>query len=374
MHAFASRLFEVQPTNLLSFRILMERDPASLLARLERAVQENPDRPENWACWAMAQMATGQSHLAFDAFHKAVQLEPDNPEFLQGLIETDPYRAVELLQGLAQSDPNNEELIGKLGRALADTGRKQEAFAVLMNALEREPEDPEWLDMLLGIDPSRTCKTLNTWVQENPENDMLHGILGRARMASGDPQGAYSAYAEAFKTQPIPVWAHGMAEADSARAITALTAHLDLTPERFTAIQTHLATASTGPPGTWSALPGVHPRHYNLLGELGLAMVNRDRLAEGAPIIEHVLRSPYAEARQASSLIGALGRADPSRGVRFLRDLAASAGHDDEVWGRIGDGYREMGMIPEARTAYRRARSLDPTDEEWITALWELDR
>jgi cytochrome c-type biogenesis protein CcmH/NrfG len=368
---FASRLIELQPTNRFAFQKLLELGPEALLARLEKEVREDPKNPRAWASWATAQLEAGRPADAFDAFRKAAELAPGNPDYFQGLIEADPGRAAEILRGFYEDRPEDSEAAGKYGRALIAAGRREEAFEVLLDALKHEPEDPEWMDLLLEIEPARTRKTLEEWIRKTPEDGLLHGIMGRALVEAGDRQGGYDAYARAFELENFVVWAHGMVEADPARALPELEKALRFTPEKLAAIQARLVS-SDKPLEPIEVFGRMRAGDCNLLGELGLAMVETGNVRDGLPLIEYALDSGHVFGEQASVFIGAIGRADPLRGCGRLKAMAAEAGMDPESWGRVGDGYRAMGRIEDALQAYEKARSIEPTNEEWITAIQEI--
>ena len=53
--------------------------------------------------------------------------------------------------------------------------------------------------------------------------------------------------------------------------------------------------------------------------------------------------------------------------------IKSEDGHD-EVWGDIGDMWRELGEIERARHAYERAYEIDPSDGEWTGNLRRIRR
>jgi cytochrome c-type biogenesis protein CcmH/NrfG len=368
---FANRLFELQPTTRLAFQNLMRLDPDVRLARLERQVKEDPKNPNAWAGWATAQLEAGRPFDAFEAFRKAADLDPGNPDYFQGLIEADPARAAEVLRAFYDDRPDDSEAAGKYGRALIAAGRKEEAFTVLLDALKQEPEDPEWMDLLLEIEPSRTRKTLEAWIRKAPEDGLLHGIMGRALVEGGDRTGGYDAYARAFELEGFVVWAHGMVEADPARALPELKKTLGFTPEKIASLRNRMAS-SDEPLNPVEVFGRLRSGDFNLLGELGLAMVETGNVYDGLPLIEYALDSGHVIGEQESVLIGALGRADRRRGRSRLEAMAAEDETDSETWGRVGHGYRAMGLTEDALLAFEKARTLEPTNEEWITAIREL--
>ena len=364
---FARRLFEVVPGAGYALRILLQRDPASAVPVLQERANLDPKNPEAWADLGAALLASGRRPEAFETFRKAAELDPDNPDTFQGLIETEPWAAVEILRDMAAKHPENPEAVGKLGRALMASGRKEEALPALMEAMRREPEDPEWMDLLLELDPRRTADALREWIAKKPDDDVLRGQLGRALLAGGDRGGAFEAYREAFGRRGEGwLWAHGMTEADPGGAVAVLEEAIGVPADRLAA---ETRAARPGEPGEpWEGDPELSPDRAALAGLLGRALVGSGRLSEGEALIEYALRTRDEDPELRPKLLGALGRANPGKASGLLRDLEREAGGDAEEWARIGESWREMGNRLDALWAYRRALALEPTNEEWITA------
>ncbi|GEM_PF-3145586 len=369
VEAFARRITDLYPDDKgEAFRILLGKDPQAICARLEDQAREAPRDADLWGNLGRARLATGRPRDAFDAFRKAIALDADSPflpDLYQGLIASDPVQAETFFREKTRRTPSDPESWGKLGRALLASGRREAAFEALSKALALEPEDPEWMDLLLGIDARRTAALLRGLLEKNRYDDVLHGNLGRALLAAGDRAGAFEAYRNAFRVRRGGwYWARGMVEADPAEAEEVLEKHLRVTGD--------LPAGEDAGGGFGNAF--LTPYDVAILGELGRACVLRGARSRGRDLLLEALDHLEGNLHLAPVYAGALGRVDPWKGRALLEDFASRAGHDDEIWGRIGQGYAEMGCRPEALAAYERARGLDPLDEEWVTAVEELRR
>lgn len=371
LYLYANRLIALEPTNRTAVSILTALDPEMVENRFAELARARPDDPRALATLGSARLAAQRREEAFAAFERAAALDPADPDILQGLIEADPARAVDVLRGLAREHPGQAELQGKLGRALAEAGRPDDAFTHLWSTLVRDRLDPEWMDLLLELDAAKTAAGMREWAARESKDDAVQGLLGRALLAVGDRAGAFTAYARAFALAPIPAWAHGMAEGDPRKAAAVLGTALGLTAERLSELRAYAASLASPTP---LENPGIAPSELPLLGEGGYALTRAGELTDGAALLEIAIRSRHLEGEQLSVLTGALGTADPQRARALLREWEAGAGYDAAVWGRIGHGYRALGSVHEALSAFRRARALDPTNEEWIGAVRELER
>ncbi|MCU0722944.1 MAG: tetratricopeptide repeat protein, partial [Planctomycetes bacterium] len=370
---YARRLLEIMPGAGIALRILLRGDPASAVPGLRDRAEGRPRDAEAWAALGTALLASGRRAEAFESFRRAAQIDPAAPEYFQGLIETDPWAAVEALRPLAEAHPDNPEAVGKLGRALAASGRRDEALPSLLEALRLEPEDPEWMDLLLEIDPARTASALRGMLEKRPDDDVLNGQLGRAFLAAGDRGGAFEAYRRAFRNRNGDwLWAEAMGGADPERAVPLLEEALGYPAARLAG---EARSARPGEPGEpWAGEPNLEPAQCALAGVLGQALVRSGRLADGEALIEFALRTRDEDPDLRARLLGTLGRANPARAAALLRELEKEAEEDADAWGRIAEAWQGMDNEFDALWAYRRALALEPTNEEWITAVRKLVR
>lgn len=137
-------------------------DPAAFaeaLAQLKAELERNPDQPEGWPLLARALAAQGDFAGARDAFAKAVELSPGDPNLL-----------VEAAQARAQAHPQHlfdEAAIALLERAEALEPGNQRALWFIGVSQRQRGMDAEaaktWEPLLAQVD-SRTAASLRTQI------------------------------------------------------------------------------------------------------------------------------------------------------------------------------------------------------------------
>lgn len=116
------------------------------VAQLQAALAKDPSRAEGWALLARSQMSLGRPNEAAAAFARAVQLAPDEAQWLVQAAEAralaTPQRQFDA-QGVAwlrhalQVEPNNERAAWFLGIAQRQRGQHAEAAATWEALLPR---------------------------------------------------------------------------------------------------------------------------------------------------------------------------------------------------------------------------------------------
>lgn len=137
-------------------------DPAAFaaaVAQLRTELERNPDQPEGWPLLARALAAQGDFAGARDAFAKAVELVPDNPDLL-----------VEAAQARAQAHPDNlfdDAALAQLQRAVQLQPGNQRALWFIGVAQRQRGQDAEaaktWEPLLSQVD-ARTAASLRVQV------------------------------------------------------------------------------------------------------------------------------------------------------------------------------------------------------------------
>ncbi|QNH17330.1 cytochrome c biogenesis protein [Xanthomonas sp. SS] len=116
------------------------------VAQLQAALAKDPGRAEGWALLARSQMSLGRPNEAAAAFARAVQLAPDEAQWLVQAAEAralaTPQRqfdaqGVAWLQHALQVEPNNERAAWFLGIAQRQRGQHAEAAATWEALLPR---------------------------------------------------------------------------------------------------------------------------------------------------------------------------------------------------------------------------------------------
>jgi len=116
------------------------------VAQLQAALAKDPSRAEGWALLARSQMSLGRPNEAAAAFARAVQLAPDEAQWLVQAAEAralaTPQRqfdaqGIAWLQHALQVEPNNERAAWFLGIAQRQRGQHAEAAATWEALLPR---------------------------------------------------------------------------------------------------------------------------------------------------------------------------------------------------------------------------------------------
>ena len=116
------------------------------VAQLQAALAKDPGRAEGWALLARSQMSLGRPNEAAAAFARAVQLAPDEAQWLVQAAEAralaTPQRqfdaqGIAWLQHALQVEPNNERAAWFLGIAQRQRGQHAEAAATWEALLPR---------------------------------------------------------------------------------------------------------------------------------------------------------------------------------------------------------------------------------------------
>lgn len=141
--------------------------PASAIDALQQALTRDPSQADGWRLLGQAQMAAGDAAQARDAFARAVQLRPNDPD---------------LLTEAAQA------------RAFAGPGRKFDAAAValLRRALQQQPEHQRarWFLGVAQRQVGEPAAAADTWTSLLPQVDAktaasLRLQIDAARAAAG---------------------------------------------------------------------------------------------------------------------------------------------------------------------------------------------
>lgn len=132
---------------------------AAAVAQLRAELERNPDQPEGWPLLARALAAQGDFIGARDAFAKAVELVPDNPDLL-----------VEAAQASAQARPDNlfdDAALAQLQRAVQLQPGNQRALWFIGVAQRQRGQDAEaaktWEPLLSQVD-ARTAASLRVQI------------------------------------------------------------------------------------------------------------------------------------------------------------------------------------------------------------------
>ncbi|MDQ2702263.1 MAG: tetratricopeptide repeat protein [Pseudomonadota bacterium] len=159
-------------------------DPAAFAAavtQLRAELERNPDQPEGWPLLGRSLAAQGDFAGARDAFAKAVELVPDNPDLL-----------VEAAQASAQAHPDNlfdATAISRLERAVELQPDHQRALWFIGVSQRQRGLDAEaaktWEPLLALVD-ERTAASLRTQIAAARQAAGLPPLAAAAPVADKD--------------------------------------------------------------------------------------------------------------------------------------------------------------------------------------------
>jgi len=277
-----------------------------------------PNEAGAWIALGDAHWASGDKDAARQAYSTALSQAGELPARVakrMGMSSGGNAPRLPLEDAVLQ-DPNNDELWGDLGDAYLAAGRREEAIEAYMRAAQLDPSDSEWRTALsnLGLPPQAY---MGSFVGVNPDGTFPNGRLHpqEAQVVS-DPTND-----EVWGDLGDAYLAAGMEE----QAVIAYVRAATLDPSD----------------SEW---------------QRALSNLGQDAMA-GAGIVV---------AGMNDDLLVVSGERHP------LEEQAMANLSNDEIWGDLGDLYRNLGRTEDARLAYTKANQLDPGDSEWVSALSRL--
>jgi cytochrome c-type biogenesis protein CcmH len=125
------------------------KTPQAVLKQLQKTVQQHPADPQGWYLLGRLYMDFRNTKAAVNAFAKANQLKPNQPEimltyaqalFVQNHMHLDT-KAKLLLRNIVSQDPNNQGVINLLALDSYANGRYQQAIDYWNSLLEYNSPD-----------------------------------------------------------------------------------------------------------------------------------------------------------------------------------------------------------------------------------------
>jgi cytochrome c-type biogenesis protein CcmH len=158
-----------------------------MVARLAERLKSDPDNLEGWMMLGRSYLAMRQPEPARDAFARAYQLAPDNPDVLSGYAETSA-----LVQG------------GSL------VGQPAELVARLLEIAPKHP-DSLWLAGLAAFQKGDYARAVTLWstlssmLDPGPDADLINEQLAQARSRlTGAAPEAEPVASATTPSQPVP--------------------------------------------------------------------------------------------------------------------------------------------------------------------------
>ncbi len=302
-------------------------DHAAAVPFARERVARHPDEAWGWKFLASQVKALGDMDAAFDAWRRVMSISPDRST-LDAIAAIDRDRALTVI---AEFDDRiqDDETLGHAGNLLRDAGRREEAAAYFLRAIEKDPRDGEWLRGLSQVDGARAVSILLERMQPDPmaHDDESIGDLADAYRGAGDPLRAADLYEAALSKDPEDSeWINGLIQTDAARAV-----------------------------GWALKRAEANPAHAGAQGTYGRALVAAGRRTDGLRLIERA-------AELDPDWLGALADVDADRAVSLAHARVASLPKDPAAHRTLANVLRQLGRTAEAEEAERRASALPGGD------------
>jgi len=225
-------------------------------------------------------------------------------------------------------DPLDPQAWIALGQAYTAAGRQQDGYRAFDQAARLQP------GIVDGSNRGRWLTEEERGILLDPTDDELWGDLGDAARARGEEDKALAYYRMAMRLDPDDSeWRNNLVEMGS--------------PDDVLESLEAAAAAS--------------PNDDELLGSIAKIYASRGDKQQAAEYFLRALAIDPGDSEWRSELT-AMGMG----GVVTARMAeAAHSSTDDELIGDYGDALWETGQQDAACEAYRRARALDPDDDEW---------
>jgi len=188
-----------------------------IAAALDKALQQKPNSPEDYARVGTAFYLRGEMAKARRAFARGVELFPDDIVLLhnQALIYAADNHFLQTLEGLrrVQSASADRTVAANLALAIFSTGTAKEELAACRQAWELYPDREDLLNELLVLEAEAGHKTeaiaeAEQRLVQNPEDPVLLNNLGVLKILAGDWESAHRAFLGASQHEYPPRWGH----------------------------------------------------------------------------------------------------------------------------------------------------------------------
>ncbi len=211
--------------NSLGVALKASGDVPGAVEALRKAVAIKPDNANAWNSLGIALGTSGDVRGAVEAHRKAIAIKPDHADAWDNLGVTlidsgDVRGAVEAHRKATAIKPDHANAWHNLGVALKASGDVPGAVEAYRKAVTIRPDDANaWNGMSCvyteggklvdGLDPGKKATILSDAlaharkaIELAPDVALYHTTLGEALEASGDVEGAVSAYKEALGLDP----------------------------------------------------------------------------------------------------------------------------------------------------------------------------
>jgi tetratricopeptide (TPR) repeat protein len=270
--------------------------------------------------WARVAEALGQSRNVAgekQALLAALALAPGNEDFLDALGHIQPELVSAHLSRLlaAQAPPGSTALRARLAEALLRSGNAAEARGLIEELLREDAGDDHAVRLLFELDPVRALAEVERQVAASPGSPEPRGLLVELLASSGNVAGAEAALERCARDGR-----------------------------------------------------DVGPEEWGRVAELWLDARETER---GVALLWRALAEEHGDP---DDWVNRLAELAPRELLPVLeRRVASDEARNDEYWGALADACWAAGRCADARSAWERARALDPGDDEWAQRMRALD-
>jgi putative PEP-CTERM system TPR-repeat lipoprotein len=316
------------------------------LDHLERYVGQVPDQLPARKLLAAAQIKAGELDAAIETLEQGRAQAPDDVQTLAllgsaYLKKGEHQRGSALLEAAVEQAPDVAAIRTQLALGLLAGGDTEAALSELETAVDLGLPQAEFflvLALLREGRPEEALKAARALGEKLPDSPVPQNLMGAARLAQGDEQGARVAFEEAVRRDP---------EGAAARLNLA---RIALREGQHEAAQRQLDAILEG-----------HPDHEGALMELASLATAQERLADALGYLERAQEAHPGSLRSALALARAyLSRGDALKAVGVLRQ--ASGGHPDQpaVLELMAKAQAATGELGAALASARRLVNLRP--------------
>jgi len=170
-------------------------DTARLVAEAREAIVAAPESAEAWGTLGQVHQANYMLGPALECYRRAAELDPRNARWvhLEAVVQSDLGEHDGAIAGFRRArelDPGYAPIQWRLGAALFETGRTQEAEEAFRLALQIAPDSLEALTGLARIglrrrDPDAAIRELRRALELRPRNRYVHSLLAGALRQKG---------------------------------------------------------------------------------------------------------------------------------------------------------------------------------------------
>ncbi len=307
------------------------RAASQALEDARRRTAQTPRDPDPWVDLAQALLDAGDRAGAFEAYRRAVELDPYSADSWASLVGLDAAAARPLLAEAAPRVERDDVWV-ELTRACLAVGRGDDAVDAFLR-IHSEDYDEWWDHGLARVAPAKALPWLEARLQI-PRYSTYGSFLiayADALLAVGRRAEAWDVADRLFEDGGQDAAWRRRIDADPPRALTAIEEHLRKEPNSDSALRSR---------------------------PVALAAVGRKEEAIAA-------YEPHA-VRGDEDAIGALAALGSARWLAFLEEWARKQPDEASWTQRLAEAYRALGREAEAREAFARAAPLCVDSYPWL--------